>query len=137
MQKSGHVYDDVQVSALDEFHEMDGRKSRFFGEALERCRGEDAGDLERIELVKKWTSLNAFEKKLCKLNPKVVTGEKIDPKVLTGEKNWRTWKSNQNTVMGEELVQNIVMDEEEVQNIVMDEELVQNVAMGETSWRTL
>ena len=128
MQKSGHVYDDVQVSALDEFHEMDGRKSREIGEVLERYRGEDAGDLKIIELVEKWTCLNAFEKKLCKLNPKVVTGEKINPKILTEEKNWRTWKSNQNTVMGEQLVQNIVMDEEE---------LVQNVAMGETSWRTL
>ena len=82
-----------------------------------RYRGEDAGDLERIELVEKWTCLNAFEKKLCKLNPKVVTDEKINPKILTEEKNWRTWKSNQNTVMGEQLVQ--------------------NVAMGETSWRTL
>ena len=127
MQKSGHVHDDVQVSALDEFHEMDGRKSREIGEVLERYRGEDAGDLKIIELVEKWTCLNAFEKKLCKLNPKVVTGEKINPKILTEEKNWRTWKSNQNTVMGEQLVQNIVMDEEEVQN----------VAMGETSWRTL
>ena len=88
MQKSGHVDDDVQVSALNEFHEMDGRKSRFFGEVLEvsrrRCR--------RSELVEKWTCLNAFEKKLCKRNAKVVTDEKINPKILTEEKNWRTWK---------------------------------------------
>ena len=37
------------------------------------------------------------------------------------QKSWKTWESNKN----------IVMDEELVQNIVMDEELVQNVAMGE------
>ena len=58
-----------------------------------------------------WTCVNALEKKICKLNPKI----------LMEEKSWRTWKSNQN----------IVMDEEWVQNIVMAEELVQNVAMGE------
>ena len=45
------------------------------------------------------------------------------------EKSWRTWKSNQNIVMDEELVQNIVMDEELVQNIVIDEELGQNGVM--------
>ena len=28
MQKSGHVDDDVQISALDAFYEMDGRESR-------------------------------------------------------------------------------------------------------------
>ena len=28
VQKSGHVDDDVQISALDAFYEMDGRKSR-------------------------------------------------------------------------------------------------------------
>ena len=28
LQKSGHVDDDIQISALDAFHEMDGRKSR-------------------------------------------------------------------------------------------------------------
>ena len=28
VQKSGHVDDDVQIYALDAFHEMDGRKSR-------------------------------------------------------------------------------------------------------------
>ena len=47
VQKSGH--DDVQLSALDAFHEMDGRKSRHIGEVLERYRGEDAGDLKRSE----------------------------------------------------------------------------------------
>ena len=36
VQKPGHVDDDVQISALDAFYEMDGRKSRFIGEVLER-----------------------------------------------------------------------------------------------------
>ena len=45
---------------------MDGRKSRYIGEVLEWCRGEDAGDLKRselIELVENLTCLNAFEGK--------------------------------------------------------------------------
>ena len=39
VQKSGHVDDEVQISALDVFYEMDGRKSRYIGE--------DAGDLKK------------------------------------------------------------------------------------------
>ena len=35
VQKSGHVDDDVQISALDAFYEMDGRKSRYIGDVLE------------------------------------------------------------------------------------------------------
>ena len=50
MQKSGHVDDDVQISALDALYEMDGRKSRYIGEVLEWYRGEDTGDLNRSEL---------------------------------------------------------------------------------------
>ena len=49
VQKSGHVDDDVQISALDAFYELDGRKSRYIGEVLEWYRGEDAGDLKRSE----------------------------------------------------------------------------------------
>ena len=45
MQTSGHVDDDVRISALDPFYEMDGRKSR-----LEWYRGEDARDLKGSEL---------------------------------------------------------------------------------------
>ena len=44
-----HVDDDVQISALDAFYEMDGRMSRCIGEVLEWYRGEDAGDLKRSE----------------------------------------------------------------------------------------
>ena len=108
VQKSGHVDDDVQISALDAFYEIDGRKSRYIGEVLDWYRGEDAGDLKKselIELVENWTGLNALERKI--------------------------WKSNQNVVMDEELVQNVVMSEELVQNVVMNEELVQNVVMNE------
>ena len=46
VQKSGHVDDDVQFSALDVFYENDGRGSRCIGEVLERYRGEDARDLK-------------------------------------------------------------------------------------------
>ena len=78
VQKSGHVDDDVQISALDPFYEMDGRKSRYIGEVLEWNRGEDAGDPKRSELnelVENLTCLNAFEVKLWKSNQKVVTDE--------------------------------------------------------------
>ena len=34
VQKSGHVDDDVQISALDAFYEIDGRKSRYIGEVF-------------------------------------------------------------------------------------------------------
>ena len=50
VQKSGHVDDDVQISALDVFNEKDGRRSRYIGEVLERYRGEDSGGLKRSEL---------------------------------------------------------------------------------------
>ena len=39
VQKSSHVDDDVQISSLDAFYEMDGRKSRYIGEMLDWCRG--------------------------------------------------------------------------------------------------
>ena len=98
MQKSSHVDDVVQISALDPFHEMDGRKrSRYTGEVLEWYRGEDAGDLkssELNELVENLTCLNAFEEKI--------------------------WKSDQKVVMDDENNQNIVMDEDLVQNGVME-----------------
>ena len=41
VQKSGHVDDDdVQISALDVFYEMDGRKSRHIREVLDWYGGE-------------------------------------------------------------------------------------------------
>ena len=64
VQKSGHVDDDIQISALDAFHGKDGRKSRYVGEVFERYRGEDAGDLKKSELnelVENLTCLNALE----------------------------------------------------------------------------
>ena len=67
VQKSGHVDDNVQISALDAFCEMDGRKSRCIGEMLDWYRGEDAGDLKRSELnelVENLTCLNALEAKV-------------------------------------------------------------------------
>ena len=118
VQKSGHVDDDVQISALDACCEKDGRRTRYVGEVLERYQGEDAGDLKRIELVEKWTRLNVLEKKTCKLNPKI----------LMEEKSWRSWKSNQNIVLDEELVQNVVKDEELIQNM--------NIQMGYSKMRS-
>ena len=108
VQKSVHIDDDIHISALDAFHGKDGRRSRSIGEVLER--GADAGDLKRIELVDKWTCLNVFEKKNCKLNPKI----------LIEEKSWKTWKSNPNIVMDEELVQNFVIDAKIDPKVVMD-----------------
>ena len=95
VQKSGHVDDDVQISALDAFYEMYGRKSRYIGDVLEWYRGEDAGDLKRSafnELVENLTCLNALEKKIWKSDQKVVMDEKINQKILMGEKSWKTWK---------------------------------------------
>ena len=67
VQTSGHVDDDVQISALDVFYEMDGRRSRYIGEVLDWYRGEDAGDFKRSELnelVENLTCLNAPEGKV-------------------------------------------------------------------------
>ena len=64
MQKSGHVDDDIQISALDAFYEMNGRKSRCIREVLDWYRGEDAGDVKRSELnelVENLTCLNALD----------------------------------------------------------------------------
>ena len=64
---------------------------------LERYRGEDAGDLKRSEsgeLVVIGICLNAFERKIWKINPKI----------LMDEKSWKTWESNQNIVMDGELI---------------------------------
>ena len=64
VQNSGHVDDDIQISASDAFYEMDGRKSRYIRELLDRYRGEDAGDLRTSELndfVENMTCLNALE----------------------------------------------------------------------------
>ena len=97
MQTSGHVDDDVHISALYAFFQMAGRKSRYIGEVLEWYREEDAGDLKRSELnelVQNLTCLNAFEGKI--------------------------WKSNQKVATDEELVQNDVMDGQFVKNLVKD-----------------
>ena len=102
MHKSAHVDDDVQISSLDPFYEMDGRKSRYIGEVLDGYRGENVGELKRSELnelVENLTCLNALKGQIWKSNQKVVTDGK----------SWKTWKGNQNSVMNEELVQNGVM----------------------------
>ena len=80
VQKSGHIDDDVQISALVAFYEMDGRKSRHIGDVLEWYRGEDARDLKRSELyevVENLTCLNAFEGNIWKSDPMVVMDDKI------------------------------------------------------------
>ena len=50
VQKGGYVDDDVQISALDPFYEMDGRQSRYIRKVLDWYRGEDARDLKGSEL---------------------------------------------------------------------------------------
>ena len=43
---------------------------------------------------------------------------------MMDEKSWKTWKSNQNSVMKEEMIQNGVMDaNNSMKNFVMDAEL--------------
>ena len=113
VQKLGHVDDDVQISALDPFYEMDGRKSRYIGEVLEWYRGEDAGDLKRSELnefINTLTCLKTLEVNVWKSDQKVVMDDKFNPKI----------------VMDEELVQNDVVDEDLVQKGVMDGKFVKN-----------
>ena len=110
------------ISVLDAFYEKDGRKSRYIGEVLERHRGEDAGDLKKVNQMN-WlrigTRLNALERKIWKINPMI----------LMDEKSWKNWESNQNVVMDEESVQNCVMDEEFVKNFVMDAKIDPKVVM--------
>ena len=132
VQKSGHVDDDVQTSALDVLL-IDGRKSRCIREVLEWYRREDAGDLNRSELnelVENMTCLNALEGKIWKSDQKIVTDEKINEKVVTDEKRWKTWKSNQKIAMNEELVQNSVMIEKIVKNSVMNAKIDPKVVMN-------
>ena len=65
-QSSGHVDDDIQISALDVLCEMDGRESRYIKEVLGWYREEDSGDLKisaLSELVGSMTRLNALEEK--------------------------------------------------------------------------
>ena len=114
VQKSGYVDDDVQIYALDAFYDIDGRKSRYIGEVLDRYRGEDAGILKRSELnelVGNLTCLNVLEGKIWKNNQKFVMDAK----------SWKIWKNNQNSVIkNEELVQNGEMNEKFVKNFVMN-----------------
>ena len=50
VQNSGHVDDDMQISALDIFYEMDGRWSRYNKEVLDWYREGTARDPRRNEL---------------------------------------------------------------------------------------
>ena len=123
---SGRVDDDVQISALDAFYEMGGRKSRYIGEMLEWYRGEDAGDLKRMELkelVENLTCLNALEGKIWKSNQKVVMDDKIDLKIVM------YGKLVQNDVMDGKLVQNGSMDGQFVKNFVIDAEIDPRIVM--------
>ena len=52
VQNSGHVDDDMQISVLFEFFEVDGRKSPYIKEVFDWYREEDAGDL-------RWNTLTA------------------------------------------------------------------------------
>ena len=50
VQNASHVDDDIHISALDVFYEMDGRDSRYIKEGLNWYRQEDVGDLRRSGL---------------------------------------------------------------------------------------
>ena len=40
---------------------------------------------------------------------KVATDDKINPEILMDEKSWKTWKTNQKSVMNEELVHHAIL----------------------------
>ena len=105
----------VQKSCHVEFDELlrwmysTERENRCIGKVLEWYRGEDAGDLERVELpvlVENWRHLNDPGRKICKINLKI----------LMEEKSWKTWKS----VMDGKFVKNFVMDAKIDPKVVMD-----------------
>ena len=48
VQKSGHVDDDIHISASDVFYEIQGRKSRHIKEVLDWYREEDAKNLREM-----------------------------------------------------------------------------------------
>ena len=73
---SGHVEDDIQISALDVFYQVDRRESRQIKEVSDWFREEDAGDLRRSELNEHMTRPNAFEGKIGKTEKKLEECEK-------------------------------------------------------------
>ena len=55
-------------------------EGRYVGEVSDWCRGEDAGDLKRSalnELVENLTGLNALERKIWKIDPKILTEDNL------------------------------------------------------------
>ena len=68
-QSSGHVDDDIHISAVDASCEMDGRERRYIKELH--------------ELVESMTCLNALEEKSWTINQNVVTDQKINHNVVT------------------------------------------------------
>ena len=93
---------------------------------MEWYRGEDAGDLKRSELnelVENWICLNALERKIWKINAKIVMDEKINQKIVMDEDLVR------GDVMDGKLVQNSVMDGKFVKNFVMDVKIDPKVVM--------
>ena len=91
---SGHVEDDIQISALDVFYQVDGRESRQIKEVSDWFREEDAGDLKSSELNEYMTRRNAFEGKIGK---------------ICLRKSWKSVRSTQNIVMNEEFVKHSVV----------------------------
>ena len=93
---SGRVIDDIHISALDVFCEMEGREIRYIKEVLDWYRDEDAADVKKSEL------------------------NEPDESMASDGKSEKSEKSDQDNVMDEEFVKNIVMNEEFVKKIVMN-----------------
>ena len=103
------VGDHIQSSALDDFCEMDGRKSRYIQDLLDWYREEDAEGLRRSvldELIENKTALNGPRGEIRKR-----------------EKRWKSDTSNKKIVMKENIEQHSVMNEKIVKSEGCDESI--------------
>ena len=115
MQNSGHVDDDIQISVLDVFYAMDGRRTRFIKDVLDCHREEDAGHLRRNELNERVENMTARNS--------------LEVKIWQNETSWKSENRNKNIAMTEEFEKNFVMNENIVKNIVMKAKINPKVVM--------
>ena len=96
VQNSVNVDDDMQISVLEAFHAMDGRRSRDIKEVLDLLsRRRCGGHLRRNELSELVDNMAAFNS--------------LKVKIWKYETSWKIENSNQNIVTNEEFEKIIVM----------------------------